>query len=1057
MFLLGNNLLSAQNVSITLPVQTKIENFTIHDIDPIPYGTNYTVLNLTVSAGTFINVTVTFGNTTLQTAYIDDNGTGLAIVHDFNYYGYGYYEVQGTAGNLISEGQNFTLGVWVDYPITNLSVTVDKLFLKVDEAMTVLIGMYWCSRFNVTINYGDNSSVNTYYDLVQSPDNITIHHSYSSPGVYPMILEIDNPVDYFTVSYTIVVQYPVLNLDSSSKTPNVLQYGTPVEVPLNLTFLGGVEPATDAVITVNYFDGSVSVDPFNVNDSDPILFSMWHSYSAAGTYNISINVSNLVSWITLYELVDVDECIFDLELNAVPIYVITNEYADLQVTMAAGTRATCNWFFDDGTANAVGNCSRFGLTSMSHQFTAVGLYFVHVFAKNTVNFQSASPITGPVIVQNPVVGFSMVCLNKVSYIGPGYTVDYSVEINFELRFDNREVMATNASYEVDFGDGYVSTAELLPTTMQATNHAPNHDLVLKFSHIYTRGNNYSIDITIWNLVSVVTYSDTFDIYEAISNLQVIIYDYNYLTNVKKLGGGPNRDHFALENEVWFQAIYDRGSHITFDWMYNDSSSDSIYYQNYALHQFDETGMYYIELQASNIISTFSYTAVVYMDRSCINISISGNTPRPKNTTFDFPVYPGNIATDACYMIDFGDDTSIPGRYQFFGDYSYCASIPEWSTLFTENEVFYIPLSSDDWEARKVYWETLTSTTKSTTTVSTTSTSEAPTSSTSTTSTTTSTTSVSTVSSLSTSTPSTVSKTPAALSSTTTMMMMATTAYISPESTARWNETIRTKYMTPGLYDTTLTCKNMVSEESTSWKTGVTKGPCWWPYVNVTSANPCKPPFCDSDDPTMRISYRSEKLVVYSDVIINCTATKIAYYWWRVYKQNLDWGNETEITDLKEADVYSIGARNLILEGNTLEYGLYRFWLNASMDEVMGMYTTDSIYLRIIPTPLVANIAGGEFILRRWGDIVPVHIDGGSFSFDPDMEDPNDKTGMEFIWLCRRLCESWPVQFTKNYNVKKKMPPNNCTYQDPQDRGCNKIDGFDSSGEYLNFYCLLLTC
>lgn len=254
-----------------------------------------------------------------------------------------------------------------------------------------------------------------------------------------------------------------------------------------------------------------------------------------------------------------------------------------------------------------------------------------------------------------------------------------------------------------------------------------------------------------------------------------------------------------------------------------------------------------------------------------------------------------------------------------------------------------------------------------------------------------------------------------------------------------------------MYEAELTCINRVSEDHATWRTGVTKGPCWWPYVNVSSANPCKAPFCDSEFNDMRTAYRSQKLVVYSNVTINCTATKVAYYWWRVFLQNEDWDNETEVMDLNGADYYSIGARNLILLGNTLEYGLYRFELNVSMDELMGMYSIDSVFLRIIPTPIVAGIPGGEFIIRRWGDLVPLEIDGGLMSYDPDLVDRTDKSGMEFIWLCRRMCEDWPKKFEYDYSFKPGNGmtwPNNCTYQDVKDRGCNKIDGLDGSGSRL---------
>jgi hypothetical protein len=68
--------------------------------------------------------------------------------------------------------------------------------------------------------------------------------------------------------------------------------------------------------------------------------------------------------------------------------------------------------------------------------------------------------------------------------------------------------------------------------------------------------------------------------------------------------------------------------------------------------------------------------------------------------------------------------------------------------------------------------------------------------------------------------------------------------------------------------------------------------------------------------------------------------------------------------LSGADVYSIGARQLILEPRTLDYGLYRIRLNVSMNEVIGMISVDECYIRIIPSPLQLEINGGDFMMRR---------------------------------------------------------------------------------------------
>lgn len=99
----------------------------------------------------------------------------------------------------------------------------------------------------------------------------------------------------------------------------------------------------------------------------------------------------------------------------------------------------------------------------------------------------------------------------------------------------------------------------------------------------------------------------------------------------------------------------------------------------------------------------------------------------------------------------------------------------------------------------------------------------------------------------------------------------------------YNITVTNKFMFEGLYDIELRCINKVSDESIVFTTGVTKGPCWWPYVNITRPNPCSPN-CDATKPGAKTLMRSDKIIIDSDVVINCTSTQIAYYYWQVYYQ-----------------------------------------------------------------------------------------------------------------------------------------------------------------------------
>ena len=117
-----------------------------------------------------------------------------------------------------------------------------------------------------------------------------------------------------------------------------------------------------------------------------------------------------------------------------------------------------------------------------------------------------------------------------------------------------------------------------------------------------------------------------------------------------------------------------------------------------------------------------------------------------------------------------------------------------------------------------------------------------------------------------------------------------------------------------------------------------------------------------------------------------------------------------------------------------------------MNEPMGMFSAAELYLRIIPSPLVAAIKGGEYVTRQWSNSSQLLIDG-SISYDPDV-DPNNQTGLEYIWLCRRSCEYWPT-FDADYNIIGNMSNNTCVYDDKNDRGCSKIDGLDSAGKISN--------
>ncbi|KAK3094595.1 hypothetical protein FSP39_003770 [Pinctada imbricata] len=1033
-----------------IPIQVPIEGLEIAATPTIPFGTNRNI-PISLTAGSHTDIVITWNGTSLNESYFNWHTLyGEAVVQSNHYDSNGRFFVSANVTNLVSPYVTFTREVWVDYMITDLLIFLDRPFVPVGEKTTFDIYMSHCSRFDTFVNFSDGSSLQHFYHDLLLNETYSAQHIFSFPGRYVVNLTISNDVDYYNDQYNIVVQYPVVNVESFIMPTTRLEPGMNAPAYLQMEFMGGVPLATNATYTISFDDGTTFLDDFieifpgtlsysnkettesslltlslcdssfnssfplndtslvafleqcnmtvttaatvlDSNTTEPVstteattlggyfLIPITHYYTAIGTYNITINVTNLVSFMFFSFIVDVDEPIYNLQLLPNPVHLKTFSSSDLEVRMSWGSRAVCTWIIGDGTPPIEAPCDRHSVALQTQTFNTVGVYHPKIIANNTVSYEFNTSSVGPIYVQDPVVGFLVECTSLTNgkcerdIDGPSYSVD----VEFQLLFEKFNRKPTNASYIIDFGDGFVTSPAELSNSHETVDftikNGSFYNLVFDFSHTYTRGGNYSVKVIIWNLVSNETYEVFHDIYEKIEDLDMMIHSYDPDTLNKKIGGGPGRDYFALEREVLFEAKHSRGSHVTYDWTFGDGTpSVAFYYDKRASKKYNQDISYIVSLDASNIRNSMSIERRIYIQRGCFNISISVDEPRAKNSTFRYQVFPGSIGTDACYLLDFSDETSIPGQYQMFGDENQCGNVTEWSQYFENDNTTFTTVSSDDLYHKK-----------------------------------------------------TVS---------------------SPNN---YNLTIDTMFMTEGLYDVTLQCQNLVSHETAEFSTGVTSGPCWWPYVNLTAPNICEYPECDPVVPGLRNIKRSERLVVYSEVRINCTATDVSWYSWRVYKVDEVTQIEEEIFDLGETDTYSIACRYLQIEPRILDYGLYRFELNVSMHEEMGMFTLDSAYIKITSTPLQVRIAGGDFFTGKWGTFEPMIFDGMSEVFDPDV-DPDDKSEMEFIWLCRRYCESWP-QFDSNYDVPDPftMVTDCASYVEESDRGCFRRDQVNHAGKIIN--------
>ncbi|KAL5017875.1 hypothetical protein ScPMuIL_003597 [Solemya velum] len=969
----ASNLVSKETVEMLLPVQIPVKDFRILNTKPITFGESRR-MTMKVKSGSHIDVFGTLNDSIIESLkFLVNRKTGYAWIRPSNYLTNGLYNFSVSVTNLVSPILQDNVELWVDYPITDLEIDIDRPFVPVDETVTFNITMERCSRVHIFVNFGSDNDTGQYYfyrDIISAFEFIAVNFTYSRPGIYPVNVTMVNPVDSFMSIYKVVAQYPVRNLESNITTPLQIEPDTVTPCVLDLLFTGGVEPATDAAYAINYTDGYTHTGPLNFEIVAPEVFKFEHELELSGTYSVALNVSNLVNFLYFWFVVEVDEPVYGLELIPYPVYVSINTSSLLTTRFSWGTRVNCTLDIGHSIVVIEFICEKDHFNTVTLNFDTVGVYSAVVSTENTIGSVYSHSELGPIIVQRPVEGFSLSCPVNTNYIGPPYQTEYSTIVYFHLILNKDQDLPTNASYAIDYGDGTITAPQLLPTNFTESNYSVNQSILLTFEHTYTYGSNFTVGIDIWNLVSSKTYEVKHDIYEGLINLEIKAFDYDPSTGIKKVGGGPDGNYFTLENLVLIEANWYRGSHITYNWNFGDgTSTESVYYAFINMKKYSDVGTFQISVNATNKINWDYIEMVIHIQKKCSHIGISVDDPRPKNTTFEYQFSPGNIGTAACYRVDFVDGLSESGQFLLFGHADQCQS--SWPKLY--RAVQEIPGRWFEYRSE-----------------------------------------------------------------------MVEAARNAGQST---NITVVNVFQEPGAYNVTLECVNHVSRDDSFWFTGVTKGPCWWPYVNLTTPNQCIEPLCDRGNNGIRIHYMAEKLVVKSDVRINCTSTKIAYYSWQVFLVDEDDGSERAITDLGDADTYSIGARNLIIEQGTLGYGYYHFRLNVSMNEIMGMYGVDWCYIRIVPSPIQAEIIGGDITTHQFGfDLV---VDGLTGTIDPDIA-PADKSGMKFIWLCRRLCETYPV-YDANYTSIISPMVTTCEYHKKwtHDRGCTKGDDLDSSGVVQN--------
>lgn len=205
------------------------------------------------------------------------------------------------------------------------------------------------------------------------------------------------------------------------------------------------------------------------------------------------------------------------------------------------------------------------------------------------------------------------------------------------------------------------------------------------------------------------------------------------------------------------------------------------------------------------------------------------------------------------------------------------------------------------------------------------------------------------------------------------------------------------YRKNSTFTVNVTGTNLISSKSILNLAIITGISCFYPIVHVIGGGQ------DIDEPES--IEKSKWIALESFAEINCKVSQNVNYDWNIYKINQGVTYQDYTFEAYPIDGSVIRNNfNLDFPPRTFESGHYRISLNVSMSDIYGLSAEDFTYLNITPTPLYVKINGGNARVVGYNQILKMNA--GDETYDPDIDEKSNKTGMVFQWKCRKSTENY---------------------------------------------------
>ncbi|XP_071943837.1 polycystin family receptor for egg jelly-like [Antedon mediterranea] len=912
------NLINSVSVSANVSFIEEIQNFDLVESPQYAvYGKDIVIAG-SVSFGSNMTSVVEINDARVLSYTEQDSANSqiisIIVLIDWNIFG--KWNLTANVMVELLERWNFTANVIV-YNDISYPVTVSRLFLiqyeivdlknwlsdkyiKTFQKMDAFFDMKVGSHLHCIVEQGDGIYFVEEINYM-SRDGNNIYQTklkYTEPGFYIFSVSCVNNVSFGYVSTNATVQNEVSKINVANFTEIVRMTSSKNSTfEVILFFTGDINyPPTDATAQFTFID-ELNDDYQYFEELDYIIsvpeLNVFYYFEIDhwSSYSVKIKIINEASKSNTKIKFEAEDSIENLEFFC-PGTAKVNEKVIFNFSVSAGSRIQYTIDFMDGNVDIIDGESNF---AFMHSYSISGVYTVKLSARNLVDVVNK---TVAIIIQLPIDGFDVYVPSLIKLDTDIMQADVEVMLTHSNDFN----FPTDAHYKVDVNEVNFHSGVLYENTS---------DFLLSLS--LNQSGKYRLEYHIWNLVSYEIYVSDFVVMEEINGLTVILaMNKMNLSMDLEVPSHDGKLYQPLDHSLIMTTHIATGTNVTYTWMYEPNGQTKTSQNSQSYYSFTIPNKYEITLNASNAVSFVEWTSTVVVQETVVESKLVGVGTNVKNSTVEFKLELGKVGSDACYRVDFKDETSEGNYIQYLGACHTCSDR-------------YGTLSGSCTELdSKSLWQTV-------------------------------------------------------------------------QNGGSVTQQLENKFMTPNVYQIEFVAFNYASYIMQNFTQVITRLPCFFPNVTVADLNACTDNFLCNLLTQNRQYLASVDIFVFAEVVLDCKSTKFADFTWEVYKKNDR--KEEKYTLPENIKTTNIGLSELVIPAKTLSYGTYRFSLTVTMlGNEIGLVTTDSTTIEIIPTSLHIGINYGTFRSIGWNKLIM--LDASELTYDPDI-DEMDKSGMNFTWLCRR--------------------------------------------------------